>query len=123
MMQDKKKIKVLYAEDEDIIREAVGKALSRVYEEIILCENGAEAVKAFFKHSPDIVLSDIEMPIMNGREFIAKVKEASKTPCVMLTAYKDPEYMVNDADKTLFKPVALVDLVETINSYFDVDNG
>lgn len=122
-MPDKKKIKILYAEDEDIIREAIGKALSRVYEEIILCENGEDAVKAFFEHSPDIVLSDIEMPIMNGKEFIAKVKETSKVPCVMLTAYKDPEYLVDIADKTLFKPVVLADLVVTIDSYFETKNG
>lgn len=118
-MIEKKQIKILYAEDEDIIREAVGKALGRVYGEIILCENGADAFKAFFDHSPDIVLSDIEMPVMNGKEFVSKIKERSSVPCVILTAYKDPEYLVACADETLFKPVMLGDLVATIDSYFE----
>jgi len=120
-MSDKKKLTILYVEDEDIIREAVGKALGRIYENIILCENGEEALKAFFEFSPDIILSDIEMPVMGGKEFISKVKEKSEIPCIMLTAYKDPAYLVDIADKTLFKPVALYDIVSTIDSYFETN--
>lgn len=118
-MSDKKKLKILYVEDEGIIREAVGKALGRIYEEVILCENGKDALNAFYEKTPDIILSDIEMPVMNGKEFILKVKESSDVPCIMLTAYKDPQYLVDKADKTLFKPVALYDLVSTIDSYFE----
>ncbi len=120
-MSDKKKLKILYAEDEDIIREAVGKALSRIYEEVILCENGKDALNAFYEKTPDIILSDIEMPVMNGKEFVIKVKENSSVPCIMLTAYKDPQYLVGEADKTLFKPVALYDLVSAIDSYFETN--
>jgi CheY-like chemotaxis protein len=120
-MSEKKNLKVLYVEDEDIIREAVGKALSRIYETVILCENGEEALKAFSEFEPDIILSDIEMPVMGGKEFIRKIKEKSQVPCIMLTAYKDPEYLVDFADKTLFKPVALYDIVSTIDSYFQTN--
>lgn len=120
-MSEKKKIRILYVEDEDIIREAVGKALGRMYEEVILAENGKEALRMFDEKTPDIVVSDIEMPIMNGKEFVSKVKEKKSTPCIMLTAYKDPQHMVDQADKTLFKPVALYDLVSAIDSYFETN--
>ncbi len=120
-MSDKKKIKVMYVEDEDIIREAVGKALSRIYETVILCKNGEEALKAFSEFSPDIVLSDIEMPVMGGKELVSKIKEKSQVPCIMLTAYKDPRYLVDAADKTLYKPVALYDIVSAIDSYFQTN--
>jgi YesN/AraC family two-component response regulator len=114
----KQNIKLLYVEDEDMIREAIGRALGRIYEHIILCQNGEEGFNAFLEHSPDIVLTDIEMPIINGRELVAKIKEINPNmPCLVLTAYKDPKYQVEGAEMTLYKPVVLADLIETIDRF------
>mgnify|MGYP000455728440 FL=1 len=89
---DKKNIKLLYVEDEFIIRETVGKMLNRLYSSVILCDNGAAGFEAYNKEKPDLVITDIEMPVMNGAELVRKIKEIdSATPCVVLTAYKDPE--------------------------------
>jgi YesN/AraC family two-component response regulator len=115
---EKKKIKLLYVEDEDMIREAIGRALGRIYEDVILCQNGEEGFNAFLEHSPDIVLTDIEMPILNGRELVLKIKAIKpELPCVVLTAYKDPKYLVETAEATLYKPVVLSDLIRTIDKF------
>lgn len=115
---DKKNIKLLYVEDEFIIRETVGKMLNRLYSSVVLCDNGAAGFEAYNKEKPDLVITDIEMPVMNGAELVRKIKEIdSATPCVVLTAYKDPEKQAKFADKTLFKPVALDDLIAVIDSY------
>jgi len=116
-MHEKKQITILYVEDDDIIRESIGKALKRLYENVVLCENGELGLKAFDEIKPDIVVSDIEMPVMNGKEMITQIKAKSSVPCIMLTAYNDPSYLVPAADKTLFKPVALYDIVSAIDGY------
>ncbi len=114
----KRNVKLLYVEDEDMIREAIGRALSRVYEHVILCQNGEEGFNAFLEHSPDIVLTDIEMPILNGRELVAKIKAVNPAmPCLVLTAYKDPKYLVENAEITLYKPVVLADLLQNIDKF------
>lgn len=114
----KKDVKLLYVEDEDMIREAIGRALSRVYEHVILCQNGEEGFDAFLEHSPDIVLTDIEMPILNGRELVKKIKSMNPDmPCLVLTAYKDPRYLIESAEITLYKPVVLADLMQAIDKF------
>lgn len=78
-------------------------------------------MNAFYEETPDIILSDMEMPVMNGKDFVVKAKENSAVSCIILTAYKDPQYLVDEADKTLFKPVALYELVSTIDRYFQTN--
>lgn len=115
---NKKNVKILYVEDEDMIREAIGRALGRIYENILLCQNGEEGLEAFMQHSPDIVLTDIEMPILNGRELVTKIKTVNPNmPCIVLTAYKDPKYQVEAAELTLYKPIVLSDLIRAIDKF------
>ena len=110
---------ILLADDDDSIRETVGSILKMISSRVFLAKNGKEAYTLYEKYKPDIIISDINMPIMNGLEFIKKVREVdNKIPVVMLTAHTDTTYLL-DAVKLMLtdyiiKPIELEKLIEVL---------
>lgn len=112
---DLKSYTVLYVEDEDTVREIIGRSLRRACKEVHLAANGAEGIELFEKHHCDLVVTDIEMPVMNGIEMIRRIKEIdSDRPCVVVTAYKDESHRSELAEVTIYKPVDLQELKEAM---------
>lgn len=101
---------ILVVEDNDDIREYIATSFSRHYQ-IITATNGKEGLEQAQKYIPDIIISDIMMPIMDGIEFCKLVKEDVRTshiPVILLTA-KDSiqdkeEGYESGADSYLTKP-------------------
>ena len=112
---DLKNYTVLYAEDEDTVREIIGRSLRRACKEVHLAANGQEGIELFRAHHCDLVITDIEMPLMNGIEMIRQIKELDETrPCVVVTAYKDESHHSELAEMTIYKPVDLQELKEAM---------
>lgn len=91
------KIKVLLADDQELILESLHIVLSMEEDlEIVgLAKNGEEAVKGCEQFMPDIVLMDINMPVMDGVAATALIKERiPATKIIMLTSYKEVEYVL-----------------------------
>ncbi|MDL1163525.1 response regulator transcription factor [Yersinia pestis] len=91
------KIKVLLADDQELILESLHIVLSMEEDlEIVgLAKNGEEAMKGCEQFRPDIVLMDINMPIMDGVAATALIKERiPATKIIMLTSYKEVEYVL-----------------------------
>lgn len=87
---------LLCIEDEEGVRRTLVNTLKYYFGEVIEAKNGAEGLEKYRKHAPDIILCDIEMPIMNGIEVVRAIrKEDSLTPIVMLTAYSSETYLMN----------------------------
>lgn len=110
---------LLYAEDEEGIRKNIADSLSYYVKEVIEASNGAEAFELYEQKKPDIILSDIHMPILNGIEFIKKVRKKDRlTPVVMITAHTDKEYLLEAVElhmeKYLVKPIELDLLFEVL---------
>ena len=85
-------IKLIIVDDHDLIREGLNRILSFEDDLVILGEgkNGMEALDLIKALTPDIVLLDINMPVMDGIETLKKIKEYSKdTKVVMLTVEND----------------------------------
>jgi CheY-like chemotaxis protein len=59
---------ILYAEDNDALREKAGKLLSKVFSKVCKASNGEEAIELFKNHTPPIVITDINMPKLDGME-------------------------------------------------------
>lgn len=113
--EDLKNATAVYAEDEELVRMMVTKALKRVFGAVHEAANGAEALELFDLHRPDIVITDIEMPIMNGLRLIEQVKSRSNSvPCIVVTAYKDEAHQSAVADATVYKPIIVAELIEKI---------
>lgn len=105
-----KNLKVLFVEDEDIIREKIASSLSFMVGEVVCASNGREALKALESFTPDVIMTDIEMPFMNGIELIKEVRKNDKNMCIMvLTAYTSEKYLIELIDmhieKYIVKPI------------------
>jgi len=86
-----KKLKVLIVDDSAVMRKIVERALRQAgleINEVLEASNGAEALVEVQKGSLDIILSDINMPVMDGLEFLrnlAKLEACKGVPVVMIT--------------------------------------
>ena len=80
------KIKVLVVDDEVHIRELIKFYLNKEGYEIREANNGQEALKIVENEYIDLAIVDIMMPIMDGYEFVEKMKEVRDIPAIMLTA-------------------------------------
>jgi signal transduction histidine kinase/ActR/RegA family two-component response regulator len=117
------KSKILIAEDDEFGRAAIQMMLEDRYQ-LIFAKDGQEVVEKYFSASPDIVLMDIMMPVMDGYQAFDQIKrEASQStiPIIALTA----KTMVNDRDEMLAygftdyisKPIDDEVLVRTIEKH------
>ena len=91
------KIKVLLADDQELILESLHIVLSMEEDlEIVgLAKNGEEAIKGCEQFQPDIVLMDINMPVMDGVAATAMIKERIPAiKVIMLTSYREVEYVL-----------------------------
>jgi CheY-like chemotaxis protein len=131
-MIDKKFLKtltVLYAEDEDDLRESLSNIFSKVFKNLIVCVDGKDGVEQFEAYTKeqnkpiDLVISDISMPKMNGIDMIVKIRESKKNiPIVFTTAHNDPELLsaINDLSDSYYnlKPIDVSLLLESIKTIY-----
>ena len=86
-----KKLKVLIVDDSSVMRKIVERALRQAgldLTEVLEASNGAEALAEVQKGALDLILSDINMPVMDGLEFVRQlqsVENAKGVPVVMIT--------------------------------------
>jgi len=72
-----KKLRLLYVEDEEGIREETYKFLDNFFKKTDPAKNGREALDLFIKNGYDVVISDLKMPRMSGEELLKNIKEAN----------------------------------------------
>lgn len=88
--------KVLYVEDEPEVRNSVGIYLQKIFDSVDIAEDGKEGLKKFQEHHYDIVITDIEMPRMNGLEMAAEMKVlVPDQEIIIISAYTDPAYFLD----------------------------
>ncbi|MCB0318117.1 MAG: type II/IV secretion system protein [Bdellovibrionales bacterium] len=83
------KSKVVLVEDDEDVRRILALLLEKEMFEVIEAENGLAALNAVYEHNPTLVLCDLMMPVMDGREFLLKMQsnnDTSKIPVIILTA-------------------------------------
>lgn len=82
-------LNILYAEDEEMLRSNMQKTLMRLFKNTYIAEDGEEAFEIFQKEDIDIVLTDINMPNMNGVELIKKVQKSDKEAVIIVLSAHD----------------------------------
>jgi DNA-binding response OmpR family regulator len=118
-------LSVLYAEDEVGIRENIADSLGYYVKEVLQASNGAEAFDLYESNKPDIILTDIHMPVLNGIEFVKKVRQIDRDiPIVMITAHTDKKYLLEAVElhmeKYIIKPIELEPLFEVLEKCVNV---
>ena len=119
-MSKKLNYSLLYVEDEDYIREVVIEYLEEFFQTIYEASNGKEALEIYYDKKPNIIITDIRMPKMNGLSFAREVRQRDKTtPIVITTTYATTEYLLDAVElnliKYLLKPIEEERLLESIN--------
>jgi EAL domain-containing protein (putative c-di-GMP-specific phosphodiesterase class I)/DNA-binding response OmpR family regulator len=114
-----KNYSLLYIEDEHAAREQLGKLLTRYFKKVVCAENGQDGLEKFYSDSFDLIITDIEMPIMGGVDFAKEVRISNaNVPIIVLTAYNNPKDLVNlidiGIDKYIIKPVNFEKLAGSI---------
>ncbi|MFW5758193.1 MAG: PAS domain S-box protein [Bacteroidota bacterium] len=104
-------IRVVYVEDETSIRELVTDMLGRRITLLYTGKNGTEGLELFKKIKPEIVITDIRMPEMDGLEMSRKIKEISSSARIIITsAYSEVNHFIEaieiGVDDYVLKPIS-----------------
>ncbi|MCK8818030.1 response regulator [Natroniella sulfidigena] len=124
---DDKQLKILVVEDVKDNRLLINAYLKKTVHQLKMVENGAEAIKEFKEDDYDLVLMDIQMPVMDGYQATKKIRDWEKeqnleeTPIVALTAYaleKDIKKSLEvGCNQHLSKPIKKEELFDLIASF------
>ena len=114
-----KKFSIVYAEDDDFIREKYAKFLNLYFLNVYEAVNGQEALELYTKHKPHVILLDINMPLVNGLEVAKLIRENDKLiQIIILSAYSDKEKLLEAIElsliKYLIKPIQSIELEDII---------
>jgi DNA-binding response OmpR family regulator len=113
-------IRVLVADDQDMMRELLSMSLQRLGYSVTVARNGKEALELFYNTPFDLLLLDVVMPEMTGFDVCAAVRQFSDVPIIMLTALNRPEDVVNGldhgADNYITKPFSFKEVEAKIQA-------
>lgn len=88
------KIRVLLADDHELILARVKALLGDDFEIVNAVSNGRDAVREVQRLRPDILIIDISMPVLNGLDAVSELRSSSsETKVVILTVHEDPEFV------------------------------
>jgi len=111
---------ILVVDDNKLLRIAVSKMLSGLGYEVLSADSGENGLSVFLKNKIDVVLTDYEMPEMDGVAFACSIKKKSpRTPVVIMTgAGKEAVFSRNSTavDEVISKPFTLEGINKTIQS-------
>lgn len=125
---------VLFAEDDDQLRETISEYLNAKGLNVLPARNGSEAVDRFYDNDTDLIILDIMMPVMNGMEVCKIIRRRNKTvPILFFTAMSQECDYLNGfkcgCDDYIVKPFPLSVLYEKCMNLIkrakgiDSDNG
>lgn len=114
-----KSITILIVEDDLVALQNLEIILKDMFKSVYTAENGVDGLEVFRKNSPNIVISDIMMPKLNGIGMAKEIKKInSETPIVFLSGFSDKEYLLEcieiGAESYIIKPIAPKNLKESI---------
>ena len=114
-------------EDEKMIRQNAVEYLSRYAKLVFEAQDGEEAFQIYKEEKPDIIISDIKMPKMNGLKLAEAIrKEDKETPIIIATAHTETEYLLKAVElqliKYVVKPITSAKLQEALALSLDYLN-
>ncbi|AXH08935.1 hypothetical protein CP960_12840 [Malaciobacter halophilus] len=114
-----KDITLLYVEDDEMTLEEISYFLKRYVKKLLIAKNGVEGLELFKNHKVDIVITDIQMPKLNGLNMVEKMLEINPSvPVVITTAHSESTNLTKaielGIDKYLLKPINMQEILAII---------
>ena len=114
--------KVLVVDDESVIRDILVDWLQEAGFETATAANGDEGLQRLREHKPDMVISDVWMPGIDGYDFCKMVRSTSDAAIIMMTGVPQEAKVLRemniDIDDYVIKPIEMVDFMRLIEAVF-----
>jgi len=119
LMELGKELTVLYVEDDENLRLETTKIIERIFDKVDVASDGVEGLNAFNSKHYDLIITDIEMPQVNGIEMSRSIRAINKeTPIVVVSAYSNTDYFMDaiaiGIDYYILKPIKMPRLIDTL---------
>ena len=111
--------KVLIVDDEKVIQELLVAFLEMEGYETCVASNGEEGLRQFHESHPDLIVSDVMMPLMDGYEFCGRVRKMSDVPIIVITGmggHAEDVLALNLADAFMDKPIEMGAFVSQVDA-------
>jgi YesN/AraC family two-component response regulator len=117
-------LSLLYAEDNKNLQQQALKVFTKIFSNVFVCGDAKEGQELFKKHLPEVVITDITMPGINGIEMAKRIKKMEPfTKIIITSAFDDKEHLFGAIDanvsKYLKKPISVSGLVDAIEHVVD----
>lgn len=111
---------ILYVEDDEIEQGQIARFLKTQCRNVYTARDGQARFELYKQFKPDIVISDIEMPRLNGIELASKIREHSlSTQIIIITAHKNPAHLIEAVNLQLvqyiIKPLSIDKIVTALS--------
>ncbi len=112
---------VMCVDDNESLKTHLETFLNKFFDKVISADNGDAGVKLFMQEQPDIVLTDIEMPVLDGLSMTKQIKSINKdVPVIIMSAYDEKRYLLDSIHygvvDYLIKPAKSKELAEILLS-------
>ncbi|MDR2904344.1 MAG: response regulator [Helicobacteraceae bacterium] len=107
---------ILFADDDDETRAILSRMLARRAKQVWVARDGKEALEMFQKEPCDILITDVQMPNINGIELVREVNKLRPGfPCLILSGYNEGEFSLDVPNVSwLVKPVNILQLQDLV---------
>lgn len=131
-MQDKiaklRNLKLLFVEDEEDLISIISDTLNKLGANFLIAKNGKEGLAVFEANQGiDLVITDINMPIMNGLDMIKEIRKISPVEIVIMSAHTESEYIDKSkelgVEHYLLKPFDFLKFIDLVVSLDLGKNG
>jgi type IV pilus assembly protein PilB len=123
----RKQLRVLAVDDDPFIRKMLDKVLTEAHYDVVLATDGQEALEKIYRERPDLIISDVVMPKLDGLSLVKKLKgqlQTSIIPVILLTSKDEVESEVEGleagADDYIPKPIVANLLLARINRVLSI---
>ncbi|MBW7857835.1 MAG: response regulator, partial [Leptonema sp. (in: Bacteria)] len=122
---ENQEFKLLFVEDNIVNREYILEILKHKFPNIITAENGEQGLELFSKHRPDLVITDIRMPALDGISMAEKLKEIDpELPIIIVSAFGDREELMKSIrtgiTRFILKPVNNKELLAIVEELINL---
>lgn len=128
-MKDLERLKsktILLVEDELVIRNNIASMLKFFFKNVYTAINGYDGLEQYENYLPDIIMTDLKMPHMDGFELIQELKSRScQSYLIIVSAHTDTELLIDaihkGVDRYIVKPIIEEDLFSTFEAFLEKD--